>query len=78
LRIHSLKRYLFAPLFVENARKTKTGIPALFALMGTKISSFETLRGFRPSKRKQIRGSFPPDLLLFQVVLPAENLPLLK
>ncbi|MBR6428067.1 MAG: hypothetical protein IKS43_00200, partial [Clostridia bacterium] len=42
LRIHSLKRYLFAPLFVENARKTKTGIPALFALMGTKISSFET------------------------------------
>ncbi len=24
LRIHSLKRYLFAPLFVENARKTAT------------------------------------------------------
>ena len=50
LRIHSLKRYLFAPLFVENARKTTTSISALFALMDTKIRSFETLRGLRPSK----------------------------
>jgi hypothetical protein len=46
--IHSLKRDLFAPYRVKNARKTSVSIPALFSLSGTKISSFEALRGLQP------------------------------
>ena len=48
LTIHSLKRDLFAPYRVKNARKTSVSIPALFSLSGTKISSSETLRGLQP------------------------------
>ncbi len=56
LTIHSLKRDLFAPYRVKNARKTSSNVflknsssfSALFSLSGTKISSFETLRGLQP------------------------------
>ncbi|MBR3486801.1 MAG: hypothetical protein IKH31_04425, partial [Clostridia bacterium] len=44
LMIHSLKRDLFAPYRVKNARKTSSNV----FLSGTKISSSEALRGLQP------------------------------
>jgi hypothetical protein len=55
------------------------GIPALFALHGAKISSFETLRGFRPKYKRKIRGyELSPDIFLCVNYFQAENLHLLK
>ncbi|MCR5808490.1 MAG: hypothetical protein K6G56_02895, partial [Clostridiales bacterium] len=44
-----------------------TGIPALFALPGTKISTFETLRGFQPKNKRKIRGYRCPRILLYSL-----------
>ncbi|MBQ1893878.1 MAG: hypothetical protein II155_07205, partial [Clostridia bacterium] len=71
---------------VENARKTLRCIPknstsfsALFALHGAKISSFETLRGFQPKYKRNIRGyELSPDIFLSVDFFQAENLHLLK
>ncbi|MBR3486279.1 MAG: hypothetical protein IKH31_01715, partial [Clostridia bacterium] len=59
LTIHSLKRDLFAPYRVKNARKTSVSIPALFSLSGTKISSFETLLGFTAVREQKTEDGSP-------------------
>ena len=67
LTIHGLKRNLFAPYRVKNARKTSFNVflissssfSALFSLFGTKISSSETLRVFRPPKDNKTEDGSP-------------------
>jgi hypothetical protein len=87
LTIHSLKRDLFAPYRVKNARKTSSNVflknsssfSALFSLSGTKISSFETLLGFTAVREQKTEdGSSSPVFHLAGLDLTAENLRLLK
>ncbi|MBO4847829.1 MAG: hypothetical protein J5586_01610, partial [Clostridia bacterium] len=56
------KGIFLRPSSLKMLERPLTSIPALFASMGAKISSFETLRGFRPRKSKQIRGSSLPRI----------------
>ncbi|MBR3486394.1 MAG: hypothetical protein IKH31_02305, partial [Clostridia bacterium] len=86
LTIPGLKRDLFAPYRVKNARKTSSNVflknsssfSALFSLSGTKISSFETLLGFTAVREQKTEDGLPsPVSLLAGSVFTAENLRLL-
>ena len=69
----------FCALLRPPCSKDFPSIFPLFALHGAKISSFETLRGFQPKYKRNIRGyELSPDIFLYVGFFQAENLHLFK